>query len=218
MAIMMSLDHPNIIKLYEVYDQSNCYVMVMELCEGGDLFKKVNQGLIDYQSTISITKQILSALNYIHSQKIVHRDIKLENILYESNTRTIKLIDFGISTKIREEQFLVERIGTPAYIAPEVLTKCYNEKCDLWSLGIAVCVMLTKKTPIQAKDAKDFFHKIMFEKIDLKPFLGYSPQCANFLKKVLTKNYRKRLSAYQALQHPWITKNCGDATLTNSEK
>lgn len=162
MAIMMSLDHPNIIKLYEVYDQSNCYVIVMELCEGGDLFRKVNQGLIDYEQTISITKQILSALNYMHSQKIVHRDIKLENILYEPKGQTIKLIDFGISTRIREGQFLVDRIGTPAYIAPEVLTKCYNEKCDLWSLGIAVYVMLMKKTPIRGRNAKEYFQKVMF--------------------------------------------------------
>ena len=96
MAIMMSLDHPNIIKLYEVYDQPNCYVIVMELCEGGDLFKAVTQGLTDYEQTISITKQILSALNYLHSQKIVHRDIKLENILLDA-TGNVKICDFGVS-------------------------------------------------------------------------------------------------------------------------
>lgn len=97
---MMSLDHPNIAKLYEVYDQKTYYVMVMELCEGGELFEWIVNEKVGEPEGIVITKQILSALNYMHTQGIVHRDIKPENMLFDKKTMFLKLIDFGISTKL----------------------------------------------------------------------------------------------------------------------
>lgn len=101
MAIMMSLDHPNITKLYEVYDQKTHYIMVLELCEGGELFDRiVNRSIKEGEARI-IVDQLLNALNYLHGRGIVHRDIKPENILFEKTTKLVKIIDFGISKKIR---------------------------------------------------------------------------------------------------------------------
>ena len=145
----MSLDHPNIVRLFEVYDQKNYYVMVMELCEGGELFHRIVNYKIAEEEAVSYAKQILSAIFYMHSKRIVHRDIKPENLLIEKKTKILKLIDFGISTKIREKEPLTQRLGTPFYLAPEILAKRYNEKCDLWSIGIVVYMTLTGSPPFK---------------------------------------------------------------------
>lgn len=102
MAIMMHMDHPNITKLYEVYEQPNYYVMILELCDGGQLFEKVVDRTITEKDAKHIITQILSALHYLHSKGIVHRDIKPQNMLFEQKTKLVKLIDFGISTKIEQ--------------------------------------------------------------------------------------------------------------------
>jgi calcium-dependent protein kinase len=155
MSIMMSLDHPNIAKLYEVYDQSSYYVMVMELCEGGELFERIINEKIEEEESIIIIKQILSALNYMHTQGIIHRDIKPENMLFEKSSKRLKLIDFGISTKLAPGENLNQRVGTPYYIAPEVLLKRYNEKSDLWSTGVVAFMIVTGKPPFKGRDPQE---------------------------------------------------------------
>jgi calcium-dependent protein kinase len=97
----MSLDHPNIVKLFEVYDQKNYYVMVMELCDGGELFHRITNFKMSEGEVIYYTKQILNAIFYMHTKGIIHRDIKPENMLIEQKTKILKIIDFGISTKIK---------------------------------------------------------------------------------------------------------------------
>ena len=145
--VLRELEHPNIIKIFEYYIDNKYHYIITELLTGGDLyeailkFQKFNEKKAAY-----IIKQILSALNYLHSKGIVHRDIKPENILVQNDNNKknknyldeihIKLIDFGASNFFKENEILTLKVGSPYYIAPEVLNKNYNEKCDIWSAGV----------------------------------------------------------------------------------
>ena len=124
---MQSLDHPNIVKLYEVYDMKDQYILIMELCEGGELFQRIAKKKVTLDKIPKIMRQLLEVLAYTHSKGVVHRDIKPENILINKETNEIKIIDFGIATvKTSPDTILKARVGTPYYIAPEVLLKEYN--------------------------------------------------------------------------------------------
>ena len=131
--IQRKLDHPNIVKIYEFHeDEFNLY-LVMELCSGGELLDSIEKsGCMSESATAVYMKQILSALCYMHSLNIVHRDLKLENMLIEKpGSSQIKIADFGIATELKPGKKLSQMIGTINYIAPEVIDKNYNEKCDL---------------------------------------------------------------------------------------
>ena len=124
---MQSLDHPNIVKLYEVYDMKDQYILIMELCEGGELFQRIAKKKVTLEKIPKIMRQLLEVLAYTHSKGVVHRDIKPENILINKEMNEIKIIDFGIATvKSSSDTILKSRVGTPYYIAPEVLLKEYN--------------------------------------------------------------------------------------------
>ena len=123
----LKLDHPNLVKLYEVFDYHGQYVLVLELCEGGDLFHNIKQSR--YFSEVKagqIIKQILSAVNYMHKQRVVHRDLKPENILVDLESNTLKIADFGTAAFVRQKEALTEVVGTPYYMAPEVMKGHYN--------------------------------------------------------------------------------------------
>lgn len=123
----MKLDHPNLNKLFEVFEWKNQYVLIMELCEGGDLFKKIQRQQTFPESKVAdIMKQILSGVVYLHSMNIVHRDLKPENMLYDNEGKMIKLTDFGTAVEMSNKRKLSSFVGSPYYIAPEVIRGEYN--------------------------------------------------------------------------------------------
>ena len=123
----MKLDHPNLNKLFEVFEWKNQYVLIMELCEGGDLFKKIQRQQTFPESKVAdIMKQILSGVVYLHSMNIVHRDLKPENMLYDNEGKMIKLTDFGTAVEMNNKRKLSSFVGSPYYIAPEVIRGEYN--------------------------------------------------------------------------------------------
>lgn len=152
--ILQMLDHPNIVKLYEVYQDPKNIYMITEYLEGGELFDMILKSR-NFNENIAakIMKQVLSAVAYCHSKKIVHRDLKPENLLLASNDSfEIKVIDFGLSRTFSPDKSMYSKMGTPFYIAPEVLKKKYNEKCDIWSCGVILYILLSGNPPFNGKN------------------------------------------------------------------
>jgi calcium-dependent protein kinase len=134
--ILKNLDHPNIVKLYEIIEDRKHYHLVTELLTGGELFDKIMKlGHFSEKMAASYMFEILSAVMYCHSNNIVHRDLKPENIILQSDkdNSPLKIIDFGTSVQFNPKRKMKQILGTPYYVAPEVLAGRYNEKCDVWS-------------------------------------------------------------------------------------
>lgn len=157
--ILQKLDHPNIIKLYEVYEDEFAYHLVSEYCSGGELFEHISQkGHLSENESRNIIKKILLAVNHLHVNGIVHRDLKPENFLFEGNE--IKLIDFGLS-KICKETYMKTLVGSAHYLAPEMLRGKYDAKCDMWAVGVIMYTMICGKHPFYGANNKEIFKKIL---------------------------------------------------------
>lgn len=164
MAILKQSAHKNVVKLYDSFETNKHMCFVMELCQGGDLLSYVRKRRrLKEDNAKYLFKQIISGLHYIHERKfVVHRDIKLDNVLIDQ-TGQIKICDFGVSKQVRSQKELMkEQCGTPAYIAPEVISgKGYKGfKSDMWSAGICLYVMLIGSVPFRATTI-DKLHKLI---------------------------------------------------------
>ncbi|CAD8205468.1 unnamed protein product [Paramecium pentaurelia] len=209
--ILQKLDHPNIIQIYEFYQDDRFFYIVTELCTGGELFDKIRaEGSFSEKKAAEIMKQILSAVNYCHEQKIVHRDLKPENLLYESEEENslLKIIDFDTSKEFVPNQKLNQKLGTPYYIAPEILKKQYDEKCDLWSCGVILYILLCGYPPFDGKNEDKIMEKISqgVYSFDSQEWEDVSIEAKNYIRKLLELDPSKRLNAQQALSEPWIKK------------
>lgn len=210
--MLSQLDHPNIIKIYEYYSDDLNYYVITELASGGELYEQIYK-MKNYNENdaATIMKQLLSAVCYIHSKGIVHRDLKPENILLETNNKgdlSIKIIDFGTSNYYEKNKKLTLKVGTPYYIAPEVLKKEYNNKCDLWSCGCIMYVLLSGSPPFDAPDDVSIMDKVKLGKYNFngKEWSSVSHLATNLIDKLLIYDYKKRISAEQALRDEFITK------------
>ena len=213
--IISNLDHPNIIRFYETYHDNIYFHIVMELCKGQDLLQRINKhtiindkGVNEKQIALCVLK-VLHAISYCHSRGITHRDLKPENILFESNEHEscIKLIDFGLSRKYNAHEKMHTILGTPYYVAPEVLEGNYDEKCDIWSIGAITYFMLCGEPPFKGNSSKAIFHKILHEelKFDDAKWKFISKSAIDFVKNCLNKNAEQRPNAKDVLQHEWFT-------------
>ena len=210
--LLGQLDHPNIIKLYEIYENNKYIYLVMELCTGGELFDRIlsrldsGKGFTEKEAA-DIFKQLMSAVHYCHSRKITHRDLKPENLLLlnEKDDSPVKVIDFGMSKIFNKDDCMYERVGTSYYIAPEVLEGFYDEKCDIWSCGVILYVLLSGFPPFNGETDEEIFEAI--KKRDLifpeDVFGSISEEAKDLIKKMLSPS-DTRLTAAEVLKHPWV--------------
>ncbi|CAD8072878.1 unnamed protein product [Paramecium sonneborni] len=219
--ILKKMDHPNILKVYEFYQEGNYISIVTELCTGGELFDKLSKGQSFNEDLAAITmRQILSAVNYCHSNNIVHRDLKPENLLYESKDKNalLKLVDFGTSSVIQQK--MKQKLGTPYYIAPEVLNENYNEKCDVWSCGVILYILLCGYPPFQGGTEEMIMVKVKEGKYNLETedWQCISEDAKNLITKMLRKDPTQRINANEALNHSWIQKFTSVVDVSNLNK
>ena len=234
LALLRSLDHPNIIKLYEFYRDDKCYYLISEFCEYGDMFELIQGSDVDDRleepQVAHIMKQILSVVSYCHSNDIINRDLRPENILIDSyeihnvqNTDLpfyyIKVNDFKSARTFKNSKNLNKKVGNPYYIAPEVLKRKYNEKCDIWSCGIIMYMLLSGKPPYSGNTDKDVLEKVeqgVFEFLD-KDMSERSEESVAFLKELLRIDPGKRPSANEALKNKWLNTSIPEEPINRNE-
>ncbi|KAM3139557.1 hypothetical protein pb186bvf_008393 [Paramecium bursaria] len=212
LEIMTQLDHPNIIKVFEEYEDEMYYHFVMEYCSGGELLERVVQsGYLKEDNTRDIMRQLFSAIQYVHEMGIVHRDLKPENVLFTSqDSDQIKIIDFGLSKKFRnlsqKLQRMNSKVGTPVYVAPEVIQGNYSFQCDEWSLGCIMHVLLCGDPPFNSNNIGDLQTKILNQRVNFyePQWEEVSQEAKTLIKGLLEKNPKKRLTCLEALDSPWM--------------
>ncbi|OMJ94186.1 hypothetical protein SteCoe_2668 [Stentor coeruleus] len=210
--VLKNLDHPNIVKLFEVYDDDDYYHLVTEFVQGGELLDYVmKRKYLSESDAKCFMKQILSGVAYCHSNNIVHRDLKLNNILLDKDSpdALIKIIDFGTSKIFKPKSKMTEKYGTPLYVAPEVLNGSYTEKCDIWSCGVIMYIILSGKAPFTGPNENFILLNIVKGRIsyDGPEWNTVSDLAKDLLRKMLIRNPDVRISASQALEHAWFHKD-----------
>jgi len=226
--ILKKLSHPNIVKIFEFYITKAHYYIVTEFCKDGELFSYIKNKYSERQLAV-LFYQIFSGLWYLHDNKMLHRDIKLENIMISGKEKDqstgeelfwIKIIDFGTAKIFEKNKKEKDVVGSSYYIAPEVLKQNYNEKCDTWSVGVILYMALVGKAPFDGKNDDEIIHKIAKGNYNNKEskLLNHSSEVRDLLSKLLEKDLSKRFSAKEALEHPWFKKFGGRSLFSNYKK
>ncbi|CAG9311624.1 unnamed protein product [Blepharisma stoltei] len=217
-SIMKKLDHPNILKVYQIFEDHKNFYIIMEYCSGGELFSKISkEHFFSEKEAAKVMYELLSAVTYCHELNITHRDLKPENILLDekSDDFTIKVADFGSSVFFDMKKKLSGIYGSLFYVAPEVLTGSYNELCDEWSCGVILYVLLSGRPPFTGKSEAEILHNIRFGVLmtEGQNFDRVSDEAKDLIKQLIDRNLDTRLRAKEALNHRWI-KNNKSTTLT----
>ena len=213
-SILAQADHPNIIKIYEVYESNRSLYLIMELCKGGELLKKITErarkkNMYTEKDAAEIFQKVISAIEYCHNQGICHRDLKPENILYLNDDENevnnpLKIINFVFSKYFKIHK-LTSRVDSIHYAAPEVLGQSYNEKCDIWSAGVLLYLLLSGNLPFIGGEENEIFAKIKSLKynFDNKLWENISDEAKDLIKHMLISE-NERYSAKEVLAHPWF--------------
>ncbi|CAI0556861.1 unnamed protein product [Linum tenue] len=202
-------EHPHVVKIKDTYEDSMFVHLVMELCAGGELFDRiVAKGHYSEKEAAKLIKTIVGVVETCHSLGVMHRDLKPENFLFDnpSDDAKLKSIDFGLSIFYKPGQIFNDVVGSPYYVAPEVLLKYYGPEIDVWSAGVILYILLCGVPPFWAETESGIFRQILHGKIDFvsEPWPSISDSAKELIKKMLEKDPRKRISAHEVLCDPWI--------------
>jgi len=210
--ILERLDHVNIVKLKEVFDCPGNFYMVMEVCSGGELFDRiVEKEHYTEAEARDCLLSVVDGIRYCHAENIAHRDLKPENLLYDSDSpdATIKLADFGLAKLLDEDSMMHTACGTPGYVAPEILEgRAYGIEVDMWSIGVIAYILLCGFPPFYDDNNAALFRQIKSGRYDYpSPFWDeVSDQAKDLIDHLLVLDPKKRFTAQDVLNHPWVAK------------
>jgi len=209
--VMASLDHPNVVELRDVYEDAKFLHLITPMYTGGDLFQRIlRKGTFTEAEAAPIIRALLDVIAHCHGKGVAHRDLKPENVMFEGpeDGAAVRVIDFGLC-KVEDLQLraaMCSWVGTPYFVDPEVLTRSFTNKCDLWSVGVILHVLLAGYPPFMGDSDAEIFRAIMQDEPEYLPcdFDRVSPEARDLLARLLRKQGRRRPTAEAALCHPWF--------------
>ncbi|KAK4412968.1 Calcium-dependent protein kinase [Sesamum alatum] len=201
--------HPNIVSLKDTYEDDHAVHLVMELCEGGELFDRiVARGHYTERAAAAVIRTIVEVIQNCHKHGVMHRDLKPENFLFvnKKETAPLKAIDFGLSVFFKPGERFNEIVGSPYYMAPEVLKRNYGPEVDVWSAGVILYILLCGVPPFWAETEQGVAQAIIRSVVDFKrdPWPKVSDRAKDLVKKMLNPDPKQRLTAQEVLDHPWL--------------
>ncbi|KAL8517593.1 hypothetical protein ACS0TY_015738 [Phlomoides rotata] len=201
--------HPSVVSILGAYEDAVAVHVVMELCKGGELFDRiVKRGHYTERKAAELTRTIVGVIEACHSLGVMHRDLKPENFLFvdEDEDSQMKIIDFGLSVFYKPGEVFTDVVGSPYYVAPEVLYKRYGIEADVWSVGVIIYILLCGTPPFWGETEQDIFEAVLRGDIDFSsdPWPNISKSAKDLVKRMLVRDPRKRITAHQALYHPWV--------------
>ena len=210
LEVLQRVNHPNIIHLEEVFETEDMLYIVTEIVTGGELFDRiVSRGSYTESDAANLVRKVIEALAYLHDLGIVHRDLKPENLLLKSqdNDIDVKIADFGLSKIIGAAAMTQTACGTPGYVAPEILKGSgYGKEVDMWSVGVITYILLCGFPPFYNENIPLLFESILKCDFDYPAdyFDDITDSALDFIDALLIGSPSKRLTAQQALEHPWL--------------
>ncbi|KAK4382344.1 Calcium-dependent protein kinase [Sesamum angolense] len=201
--------HPNVISIVGAYEDAVAVHVIMELCAGGELFDRIIQrGHYTERKAAELARLIVGVVEACHSLGVMHRDLKPENFLFvnDEEESPLKTIDFGLSVFFRPGETFTDVVGSPYYVAPEVLRKHYGQECDVWSAGVIIYILLSGVPPFWDETEQGIFEQVLKGELDFvsEPWPSISDSAKDLVRRMLVRDPKKRLTAHQVLCHPWV--------------
>ncbi|MBA0587897.1 calcium-dependent protein kinase 26 [Gossypium raimondii] len=201
--------HPNVVTIKGAYEDPMAVHVVMDLCAGGELFDRiVKRGHYSERKAAELARVIVGFVEACHSMGVMHRDLKPENFLFvnDEEDSPLKAIDFGLSIFFKPGDTFSVVVGSPYYVAPEVLNKCYGPEADVWSAGVIIYILLCGVPPFWGETEEEIFDEVLNGEPDFTsdPWPSISESAKDLLAKMLVRNPRKRITAHEVLRHSWV--------------
>ncbi|KAH0724310.1 hypothetical protein KY284_000175 [Solanum tuberosum] len=201
--------HPSVVQIVGAYEDAVEVHVVMELCAGGELFDRILQrGHYSEKKAAELARVIVGVVEACHSMGVMHRDLKPENFLFinQDEDSPLKTIDFGLSVFFKPGEIFTDVVGSPYYVAPEVLRKHYGLECDIWSAGVIIYILLSGVPPFWEETEQGIFEQVLKGELDFvsEPWPSISESAKDLVRKMLVRDPKKRLTAHEVLCHPWV--------------
>ncbi|TKY73743.1 Calcium-dependent protein kinase SK5 [Spatholobus suberectus] len=214
---------PNVVRIYDTYEDASSFHLIMELCEGGELFHSIlEKGHYSEREAANLIRNIVEIIEGCHSRGVIHRDIKPENLLFDAvgEDAKLKIIDFGLSVFYEPGETFCDVVGSPYYVAPEVLHKLYGPESDVWSAGVILYILLSGVPPFWAETEQGIFRQILLGRLDFQsePWPSISDSAKDLIQKMLDQDPKTRLTAHEVLCVVWKTSPYYCSTYRRSSK